>query len=378
MNFIKDLVTEWVSPILALVNFCGMVVGAISFVLLFIFGRLPDGISYHGVTLSWEMLVILVVAGGIIALNVWLFGRLLKGAANGTTDYKVICDKLPGKLQSEMDNIDRAKPYVDRAGAEFCKSLDEEGFKALLNSSDTTCRNLKAESKAGKIILQCSFIPVDSKGNTIIIRRRMENHASIFKKLNNWRKKIYSFISFSPIPDGHNRKFDSILSCYAHEVPLDGVSIRNEDEKKAFQYVGVIYNRRGGGKTKKPMWPWKRPAQVKADLSKCIRYLFVVYLVRYSDLRFVRDDKTPNWDDINKAFAEKSKRGSERKDRFFLKDHDYIVGADALIEIASRLANEYGKERRQWLKVEQAALTEAAKIVAKDLFPAQSSTSETS
>lgn len=364
MNFIKDLVSEWVSPILALVNFCGMVVGAGSFVLLLIFGCVPDGVTFYGVTLSWEMLAILVVAGGIIALNVWLFGRLLKGAANGTTDYKVICDRLPDKLQHELDIIDKAKPYVDRAGAEFCKSLDEKGFKDLLNSSDVTCRNLKAESKAGRIILQCSFIPVDSKGNTIIIRRRMENHASLFKKLKNWWKKIYSFISFSPIPDGHNRKFDSILSCYAHEVPLDGVSIRNKAEKKTFQYVGVIYNRRGGGKIKKPLWPWKEPVPVKADLDKCIRYLFVVYLVRYSDLRFVRDDGKPNWDDINKAFAEKSKRESKRKDRFFLKDHDYIVGADSLIEIASRLADEHDRERKRWLKVEQAALVEATNMVA--------------
>ena len=364
MNFIKDLVSEWVSPILALVNFCGMVVGAGSFVLLLIFGRVPDGITFYGVTLSWEMLAILVVAGGIIALNVWLFGRLLKGAANGTTDYKVICDRLPDKLQHELDIIDKAKPYVDRAGAEFCKSLDEKGFKDLLNSSDVTCRNLKAESKAGRIILQCSFIPVDSKGNTIIIRRRMENHASLFKKLKNWWKKIYSFISFSPIPDGHNRKFDSILSCYAHEVPLDGVSIRNKAEKTTFQYVGVIYNRRGGGKIKKPLWPWKELVPVKADLNKCIRYLFVVYLVRYPDIKFVRDDGKPNWDDINKAFAEKSKRGSKRKDRFFLKDHDYIVGADSLIEIASRLADEHDRERKRWLKVEQVALVEATNMVA--------------
>lgn len=373
MNFIKDLVSEWVSPILALVNFCSMVVGAISFLLLLAFGRLPDGISFHGVTLSWEMLAILIVAGAIIALNVWLFGRLLKGAANGTTDYKVICDRLPGKLQHELDIIDKAKPYVDRAGAEFCKSLDEEGFKDLLNSSDTTCRNLKVESKAGKIILQCSFIPVDSEGNTIIIRRRMENHASLFKKLKNWWKKIYSFISFSPIPDGHNRKFDSILSCYAHEVPVDGLSIRNEAEKKIFQYVGVIYNRRDGGNIKKPLWPWKKAASVKANLNKCIRYLFAVYLVRYLGLKFVRDDGKPNWDDINKAFAEKSKRESNRKDRFFLKDHDYIVGVDSLTEIASRLADEHDKERKRWLKVEQAALVEATKMVAADDYSSPSS-----
>ena len=378
MNLVKSFVYEWVSPFLALVNFCGILVGGVSFVLLLIFGPLPDGIPFHGVTLSWEMLAILVVAGTIIALNVWLFGRLLKGAANGTADYKVICDRLPDELQTELDRQDMAYPRVDRAAAVFCEKLNEDGFKALLNSHDTTCRNLRAESKLGKTILQCSFIPVDSEGNTIIIRRRMENHASIFKKLKNWRKRIYSFISFSPIPDGHNRKFDSILSCYAHEVPLDGLSIGTNGEQDVFQYVGVVYNRRGCGKIKKPLSPCKKPAQPGGDMDKCIRYLFVVYLVRYSDLRFVRDDGKPNWTDINTAFAEKSKRNSRSKDRFFLKDHDYIVGADSLIAIAARLTDGNDDERKRWLKVEQEALKKASQKVVETTSSSSHPSSATS
>ncbi len=299
-------------------------------------------------TTLWT-LVVLLVFGVLIMLNTYLFGKLLKGAANSTADYKVICDKLPEALQKEIDNKDKASPYVNQAAAEFCSSLDEEGFKKLLNSRDVTCKNIRSGSKLGKTILQCSFIPVDSKGNTIIIRRRSENHASIFMKIGRWWKKIYSFISFSPIPDGYDRKFDSILNCYAHEVPLDGVEL---DEKNNFDFIGVIYNRRGGGSKK------KSPNE-QAKLDKCIRYLFVVYLVKYKKLNFIDDNVKVNWQDIDKAFAEKSKRGSKKSDRFFLKDHDYIVGADSIIEIASRLTTHGSEEGRRWMKVEQEALRRA-------------------
>lgn len=320
---------------------------------------LSAGIVLGAVFISYKALAFLAFGMAIIMINAWLFRRLLRGVANSTADYKVVCDRLPAALQREIDMKDAASPYVNQAAAEYCSSLDEVGFKQLLNSPNATCRNLNAGSKAGKTILQCSFIPVDANKNTIIIRRRSENHASIFKKVSNWWKKIYSFISFSPIPDGHNRKFDSILSCYAHEVPLDGVRLTDAD----FKFIGIIYNRRGGGKVKKPLLPWKKPEPIRAELNKCIRYIFVVYLVEYSGLKFVGDDGKPNWTDINLAFAEASKRDSGKKARFFLKDHDYIVGAKSLIEIASRLTTVGSEESECWLKVEQEALKRAKLMV---------------
>lgn len=323
---------------------------------------LTAGLSLGPLFLSYKALGLLLLGGVVIWINSYLFRRLLKGAANSTADYKVICDKLPEALQREIDTKDAASPYVNQAAAEFCSSLDEAGFKQMLNSRDVSCRNLNAGSKKGKMILQCSFIPVDANGNTIIIRRRGENHASIFKKVHNWWKKIFSFISFSPIPDGHNRKFDSILSCYAHEVPLDGDGVMLSDHD--FHFIGVIYNRRGGGKVKKSLLPCRKSVPVRAKLDECIRYLFVVYLVEYSNLKFVNDDGTPNWNDIEKAFAEKSKRKMKRKDKFFLKDHDYIVGADSLIEIGSRLTTHGSEESRCWLKVEQEAIKRAKLMVA--------------
>lgn len=366
MSSIKNFVSEWAGLIVNLITLGGWVGGFVSALLLGVSRSrglaLSDGVTIGQVHLSLEMLVILFVACVIIVINAYLFGRLLKGAANGTADYKVICDRLPSALQREIDTKDAASPYVNQAAAEYCSSLDEAGFKLLLNSRDVTCRNLKAGSKKGKTILQCSFIPVDANGNTIIIRRRGENHASIFKKVNNWWKKIYSFISFSPIPDGHNREFDSILSCYAHEVPLDCDDAKLSDND--FHFIGVIYNRRGGGKVKKPLLPCRKSVPVRAKLDECIRYLFVVYLVEYSKLKFVDGNGNPNWDDIDKAFAEKSKRKSKRKDRFFLKDHDYIVGAGSLIEIASRLTTHGSEESRCWLKVEQEAIKRAKLVVA--------------
>ncbi len=363
MSAIKNFVSEWAGLIVNLITLGGWIGGIVSAALLGLSRTnglaLSDGVTIGHVHLSLEMLVILFAVCVVIVMNAYLFSRLLKGAANSTADYKVVCDRLPAALQREIDVIDAASPYVNQAAAEYCSSLDEAGFKQLLNSPDATCRNLNAGSKAGKTILQCSFIPVDANKNTIIIRRRSENHASIFKKVGNWWKKIYSFISFSPIPDGHNRKFDSILSCYAHEVPLDDVKLTDAD----FKFVGVIYNRRGGGKVKKPLLPWKKPHPVRAELGKCIRYVFVVYLVKYSGLNFVCGDGRPNWNDINLAFAEASKRNSGRKDRFFLKDHDYIVDAASLNEIASRLTAVGSEESKCWLKVEQEALRRAKRMV---------------
>ena len=367
MNQIRAFVSDWAGLIVNLITLGGWIGGIVSAILLGVFGskgwKLSDGVKIGQVHLSCEMLVILFAVCVVIVINAYLFSRLLKGAANSTADYKVVCDRLPAALQREIDTKDVASPYVNQAAAEYCSSLDEAGFKQLLNSSDATCRNLNAGSKAGKTILQCSFIPVDANKNTIIIRRRSENHASIFKKVDNWWKNIYSFISFSPIPDGHNRKFDSVLGCYAHEVPLDGVKLTDAD----FKFVGVIYNRRGGGKVIKSWLPWRKPKPVRAVLDKCIRYIFVVYLVEYSGLSFVCDDGKPNWAAINRAFAEPSKRDSGKMNRFFLKDHDYIVGADSLIEIASRLTTVGSEESKCWLKVEQEALKRAKLMVVGSL-----------
>ena len=364
MNPIKDCVSEWADLIVNVITLGGWVAGGVVSVLFPLLRArgwtMTDGITLGQIHLSCKMLTLLFAFSVIIVVNSYLFKCLLKGAANSTADYKVICDRLPPELQAEVNRIDRASPYVNQAAAEFCSHLDEAGFKRLLNSPDATCRNLNAGSKQGKTILQCSFIPVDADGNTIIVRRRSENHASIFKKTKNWWKKIYSFISFSPIPDGHNRTFNSILSCYAHEVPLDGVAIKEKD----FTFLGIIYNRRDGGKIKKSLWPCKKASPGEAELGKCIRYLFVVYLVEYSNLRFVKENGKPNWEAINAAFAEKSKRQSNKKDRFFLKDHDYIVGASSLIEIASRLTTVGSEESKRWLKVEQVAIRQARLLVA--------------
>ena len=367
MSLIKNFLTDWTGIIVNVITLCGWICGLFSPVLLGLIRSkkiaFKDGFALGPFHLSFEMLVLLLVilfiVGLIIIINAYLFRRLLKGAANSTADYKVICDKLPEELQHELDKIDEASPHVNQSAAEYCSSLDEKGFKKLLNSKDVTCRNIRAGSKKGKVILQCSFIPVDANGNTIIIRRRSENHASIFKKVNSWWKHIYAFISFSPIPDGYNREFASILNCYAHEVPLDGTQITDEN----FQYVGVIYNRRDGVIIKKSSSSQEKSEKVLAKLDECIRYLFVVYLVRYSDLKFIDDDGKVNWNDIDRAFAEKSKRGSKRKDRFFLKDHDYIIGADSLIEIATRLTTNGSAESKRWLKVEQEAIKRARLMI---------------
>lgn len=357
MRSIKNFVSEWAGFIVNLITLGGWIGGLVSAVLLSLLRsqgwKLSDGVTIGQVHLSFAMLIFLFVVCVVIVINAYLFGRLLKGAANSTADYKVICDKLPPALQDEIGKIDKANPYVNQAAANLCSELDEKGFKDLLNSDKVKCRNLNAESKIGKVILQCSFIPVDEKENTIIIQRRAENHESIFKKVHRWWKTIYSFISFSPIPDGYNQKFGEILSCYAHEVPV------NEDvglSENNFTFVGIIYNRRGGGKVNKPFLPWRKSNSVQANLGECIRYIFVVYLVDYPKLNFVDDNGKTNWTDINLAFSKTPEKKSRSKDRFFLKDHDYIVGAKPLSEIVTGLETVGGEESKYWLKVEQEAI----------------------
>ena len=93
-----------------------------------------------------------------------------------------------------------------------------------------------------------------------------------------------------------------------------------------------------------------------------------MYLVGYSGLKFVCDDGKPNWTDINLAFAESSSRDTGKKSRFFLKDHDHIVGANSLIEIASRLTIVGSEESKCWLKVEQEALKRAKLMVVGSAF----------
>jgi hypothetical protein len=140
--------------IVNLITLGGWVGWVLSTVLLGVSGSkgrsLTDGVTIGHIHLSCEMLVIVFSVCLIIVINAWLFGRLLKGAANSTADYKVVCDRLPAALQQEIDVKDAASPYVNQAAAEYCSSLDEAGFKQLLNSPDATCRNLNAGSNASK------------------------------------------------------------------------------------------------------------------------------------------------------------------------------------------------------------------------------------
>ncbi len=152
MNAIQNFVSEWAELIVNLITLGGWVGWVLSSVMLVVSGSkgrsLADGVTIGHVHLSCEMLVIIFAVCLIIVINAWSFGRLLKGAANGTADYKVVCDRSPTALQQEIDVKDAASPYVNQAAAEYCSSLDETGFKQLLNSSDTTCRNLNVGSKA--------------------------------------------------------------------------------------------------------------------------------------------------------------------------------------------------------------------------------------
>lgn len=359
MKVLDRFVSHWAGFIVNVVTVSGWGVAAVKSLLY----SQENGVVVGNIRVSYEMLAVFPIICALLFVNSWIFGKVLKQVAKRSIDYKVICDTLSGEWKRWIDTSDRASRNLRCADAVVSRKLTEDDFKALLNSPHVTCRRLRADAKVGKTILQCSFIPVDKNGNTIIIRRCCENHESIFKKFNNWLKQIYSFISFSPIPNGYNQAFDDILTCYAHEVPVD--CTRDELE---FKFVAVIYNRRsGGGREKKRLFPSKSSKSQPKEPVKCIRYLFVVYLVKYRKLVFADERGKVDWANIDSAFTEKSKRGSKRKDRFFLKDHDRIIGVKPLSEIKDSLSDRTDNSAaKKWQKVEQEAIKIAAEILAKE------------
>ena len=165
------------------------------------------------------------------------------------------------------------------------KLLSEKAILSQLIYKATSSDS--ATHEPAKYIIQCLFVPIDKNGKTLLIRRKKENHGSIFfgSTLGN-----VSFISFSPVPNHYNENF--IADDAYHREVYDNPRFHKEISPFA---VSMRRNISGNN------------------------YLFLIYKVKY-EVEF-------NEETIPKIFGERDSEGNLKKGCFFQKNHDYIEGS---------------------------------------------------
>lgn len=154
------------------------------------------------------------------------------------------------------------------------------------------CRSVRSGQKSGKVFLQLSFIPVDAKGNTLLIQRQGSFHPLQFGE---GGKGKLSFISFSPIPPRYNSGEFSVADCYHNEVPY----ARNECEgcEPSFKELGCVIRKHSGAV-----------------------YVFWVFMAQYSEAVCFDDVGGTT---LKNLFYEDDK--AVKKGQAFVKDHDKII-----------------------------------------------------
>ncbi len=194
---------------------------------------------------------------------------------------------------------------IDNAG---CSDLftDEYTFKESLEllKEDTLISrpvykkiNPDEDYERCKYIVQCLFVPRDKNGNTLLIRRKKENHGSLmFGTSGN-----ISFVSFSPVPDRYGEDFDP-QQAYHREVYTS-----------AYQYK-------------------------ISEFAVCLRntrknnYFFLIYTIDYPDVEFLTDGKT-NMQVIDEIFGTRLENGEIKPQSHFQKDNDLIQRAITFEEL---------------------------------------------
>lgn len=143
-----------------------------------------------------------------------------------------------------------------------------------------------------KLIVQCSFLPIDKNNNTILIKRG--KHHSLLRN----RIGELSTISFSPIP----RKFSSSkfdpLDIYHREVPY------SEHEPNIKEIMFILNGKKG------------------------LYYLFYIYVAKYERVDFLKNNEV-NWDIIKNIF--RFEKNGEMV--YFKKDNDEIAGVENIRNI---------------------------------------------
>lgn len=156
-------------------------------------------------------------------------------------------------------------------------------------------------------ILQCLFVPIDKNNNTLKIRRKKENHGSIF-----FRRGLgnVSFISFSPVPDHYNEEFSRDKAYYREVYEKNGV------EKGSIQPYALCLRHNVNNNN----------------------YLFLIYTVKYENTVFSND---PEDNTIKKIFGTRNADGKMIKDSYFQKDHDVIqevITFDELLNLPKEIS----------------------------------------
>ena len=186
---------------------------------------------------------------------------------------------------------------------------EDLSLEKMVTSEYINIRLLEDKDKEGKCIIQAGFIPIDRNGKMLLIHRT-DHRAEYLKLADNTgkKKKVHSFtVSFSPIPDRFDDKFDK-NTIYHREVP-------KTDTEPEFIEAGLGINN------------WNNDDQQKKS------YLFFFYFAYYKDLEF-------NENNLQKLFA--------KDGVYFLKDHDEI---EKVVQIG-----ELDKENIHLMKIEKAAL----------------------
>ena len=150
-----------------------------------------------------------------------------------------------------------------------------------------------------KYIVQCLFVPMDKNDNTLLIRRKKENHGSLMYLRNSGN---VSFISFSPIPDHYQEKFDP-LQAYHREV------CKNEKYEYTITPFAACLRKTNGN-----------------------NYFFLIYLIKYPDVEFLKNGET-NTAVIDEIFGTRQADGTLKAGSYFQKDNDLIQRAITFEEL---------------------------------------------
>lgn len=296
----------------------------------------------------WACTLICVIIAKVMS-------RVLSALANSQVDYKLLTYKQPEILNELLKSYCRGNAECVQSDS-VCK-LEAE-FVSLVNNPENECRSVSAGDKSRVYILQCSFVPVDKDGNTVVVRRTSRFHMSLASSLKRVFRKKFSLISFSPIPLRYQDSFSTIednlervLACYHREVPVNPQGVEPE-----VRFLGLIYREvvdPGLSSWEKAINGWMKAIGrypiYRTEIKTKGRYVFGVYAAHYNKLSF-KGDIGIDWKVVNSLFAREGECAVGR-DRFFVKDHDEIVDVCNVHELAESVDND-----PRWEQVEKRAL----------------------
>ena len=234
----------------------------------------------------------------------------------------------PSDILSSQDMMDE---FTRCTWAKDNKNLEQDIIDILNGNKKSTihCKLISPKAKKGKCILQGMFVPMDKDNNTLLIKRLDEYHKTLFEdnlellSQAQSRKTLYSFVSFSPLPDRFSQAF----------IPDDAYhrEVKHSSCPYELAFQGLVLR--------------KLKRKSLEELNSY--YLMIVYTVKYTNETFSANSSAPtkestNWKTVEKIFAcsdpaqchhlttkfRKTYFNTRTNDTFFFeKDHDEICQA---------------------------------------------------